>query len=133
MDCIFCKIVSGDIPSVKVYEDDQVLAFLNIEAIREGHTLVIPKQHVEYVYQMDESSYGAVMGVVKEVAVALNDSLSPQRVGIKVEGFEVAHAHVHVLPLNDVGDISTKAELLHPSQEEREATATKVRESLQKS
>ena len=130
MDCIFCKIVRGEIPSAKVYEDDQVLAFLNIEAIREGHTLVIPKVHVEYVHQMDEQTYASVMDVVKKAARALDDCFSPKRVGIKVEGFEVPHAHVHVLPLQDIGDISTKAELLHPTAEERSRVAKTLQEYL---
>lgn len=131
MDCIFCKIVAGIVPSVKVYEDDQVLAFLNIEAIREGHTLVIPKRHYEYFYQIEEPDYSAVMAAVKMIAQALDDTFSPQRVGLKVEGFEVAHAHVHVLPLDDIGDISTKAELMRPSNEEREQTALQLRERLE--
>ncbi len=131
MDCIFCKIVAGIVPSVKVYEDDQVLAFLNIEAIREGHTLVIPKRHYEYFYQIEEPDYSAVMAVVKKISQALDDTFSPQRVGLKVEGFEVAHAHVHVLPLDDIGDISTKAELMRPSNEEREQTALRLRERLE--
>lgn len=97
--CVFCKIIDGEIPSHKVYEDDDVFAFLDISPINEGHTLVIPKSHTDSLWDLDEDSYSKVMSVVKKLSAAVNTALQPARVGMNLEGFDVAHAHVHVVPL----------------------------------
>lgn len=106
-DCIFCKIIAGEIPSYKVYEDDETFAFLDINPITDGHTLVVPKQHIRFVHNLEEPVYQAVMATVKKVMQTLETSLNPARVGVIIEGFDVDHAHVKVVPLFDVKDIQT--------------------------
>ncbi len=97
-DSIFTKIVSGEIPSHKVYEDDQTLAFLNIYPSVEGHTLVIPKVQIEYLWDLDDATYQAVMATTKKVALRLKEVLGVERVGERVIGLDVPHAHVHLVP-----------------------------------
>jgi histidine triad (HIT) family protein len=109
-DSIFTKIINGEIPSHKVYEDDVVIAFLDIHPVNPGHTLVVPKQVVEEFHMLDEPTYQHVMGVVKRVAHTLKITLQPARVGLLIKGFEVAHAHIHVIPLHDHADITAKSE-----------------------
>lgn len=98
MDCIFCKIVSGDIPAQKVYEDDNVLAFLETRPVADGHTLIIPKKHVEEFHQLDDDNYQKLMAVVKKVASTIKMLYNPPRTGVIVYGLHVAHAHIHVYP-----------------------------------
>lgn len=107
-DCVFCKIVDEAIPAAKVYEDDKVLCFLTIEAINEGHTLVIPKRHIETVWDMEDNLYSQTMDTVKKVSVAIDRAFNPRKVGVMVAGWEIPHAHVHVVPMNKTGDITSK-------------------------
>lgn len=106
-NCVFCKIVSGEIPSHKVYEDDEVLAFLDISPINVGHTLVIPKQHARFMHQLDEELFLHAMSVSKKIMLAIEKTINPARVGMIIEQFDVAHAHLKITPLNDVADIQT--------------------------
>ncbi len=133
-DCIFCKIIRGEIPAAKVYEDDNVLAFLDIHPVREGHTLVIPKQHVSEFQEMETPSYEKVMGAVKKIAKTLRKNTDAKRVGISIIGFDVPHAHVHVIPLHETDDITSQRKidglLGNPTQEERAETAEKIRAAL---
>lgn len=99
-NCIFDKIISGEIPSHKIYEDEKVFAFLDIAPINPGHVLVIPKKHVENFYELENEDYEAMMLVVKMVSEKIKEVLNPEKVGLLVEGFEVDHAHIHVIPLN---------------------------------
>lgn len=107
-DCIFCKIVAGDIPASKVYEDGDVLAFLTIEAINPGHTLVIPKRHIESVWDMEDALYTKNMDVVKKISVALDHAFNPKKVGILVAGWEIPHSHVHVVPMEETSDLTSQ-------------------------
>lgn len=100
---IFTQIVNGDIPAHKVYEDDKTLAFLDIYAVVEGHTLVIPKKEVEFVWDLDPEDYTALMATVQKVALRLREVLQVSYVGEKVMGTDVPHAHVHLIPFDDVG------------------------------
>ena len=99
-DSIFTKIVKGEIPSHNIYEDDQTLAFLNIYPSVEGHTLVISKAQVEYVWDLNDETYHAVMATTKKVAIRLKEILGVERVGERVIGLDVPHAHVHLVPFN---------------------------------
>lgn len=99
-DSIFTKIVKGEIPSHKVYEDDKTLAFLNIYPSVEGHTMVIPKTQVDQLWDLTEEDYVAVMTTAKKVAKRLKEVLGVERVGEKVIGIDVPHAHVHLVPFN---------------------------------
>lgn len=107
-DCIFCKIVSGQISVPKIYEDDEVVAFLDIHPINEGHTLVIPKKHVPDFQDLDDELYLSVMRVAKKIASAVNEKLKPKRVGLMIAGWDVPHTHVHVIPMHDYHDITSK-------------------------
>jgi len=103
-DSIFTKIIRGELPSHKVYEDDQTLAFLSIYPSAPGHTLVIPKTQVESVWDLSDEDYVAVMNTTKKVALRLREVLGTERVGEKVIGLDVPHAHVHLIPFTDAKD-----------------------------
>lgn len=102
---IFTKIVNGEIPSYKVYEDEHTLAFLDIYAVIGGHTLVVPKKQVEFAWDLDDETYAALMSTVKKVALRLRDVLGTAYVGEKVIGVDVPHAYVHLIPFNDSADM----------------------------
>lgn len=103
-DCIFCQVAAGVNPTNKVYEDDDVLAFLDIHPVNPGHTLVIPKEHTEFFEDMGGERYQHVMNVVHMMARKIKTELKPARVGLMIWGFEVPHTHVHVVPLNKAED-----------------------------
>lgn len=103
-ESIFTKIISGEIPSHKVYEDEYTLAFLDIYSPVEGHTLVIPKKQVEFVWDLDDQDYQAVMVTAKKVAARLREVLGAPYIGEKVVGIDVPHAHVHLIPFTDTKD-----------------------------
>ena len=133
-DCIFCKIINGDLPSAKIYEDERVLAFLTIEQINPGHALVIPKNHVEQFQDIQSDEYINVMQIVQKIAKSLEKTYKPKRVGLMVQGFEVAHAHIHVAPLFEETDITSKKLLDKtanwPSPEEMQAQASQIKTNL---
>ena len=112
-DSIFTKIIKGEIPSHKIYEDDKTLAFLSIYPSVTGHTLVVPKVQVESLWELEEDEYQAVMATAKKVALRLKEVLSIERVGEKVIGLDVPHAHVHLVPF-------TTAEQYYASETEDE-------------
>jgi len=95
-NCIFCKIASGEIPSTKVWEDENYLAFLNIHPEAEGHTLVIPKKHYRWVWDIED--YAGFMQKVREVALLLKDKFNSKMVVMKAVGVDVPHAHIHLIP-----------------------------------
>ena len=105
-DCVFCKIIRGEIPCFKVYEDENFLAFLDINPIKPGHTLLIPKKHTDYVFDLNDNEYSELMLKAKEVANKLKVKLNPKRIGIAVEGFGVPHAHIHLVPINKGHDLN---------------------------
>lgn len=107
-DCIFCKIVAGEIPAVKLYEDEKVLAFMDIMPIREGHTLVIPKKHEPNFQDLDDDIYQALMAVTKKLAKKIEVELTPARVGLAVSGFDVSHTHIHLVPMQNGFDVTSK-------------------------
>lgn len=104
MDSIFTKIIKGEIPCHKVYEDEKTLAFLDISPTQPGHTLVVPKRQIEFLWDMNDEEYEAVMQTVKKVARRLREVLGVKYVGIRVIGEEVPHAHVHLVPFNTVAE-----------------------------
>jgi len=99
-DSLFTKIINGEIPSHKIYEDEKTLAFLNIYPSVLGHTLVIPKIQVESLWDLSNDDYSAVMETTQKVALRLREVLQVERVGVKVIGLDVPHAHVHLVPFN---------------------------------
>lgn len=105
MASIFSRIVSGEIPAYKVAENNDFLAFLDINPLAEGHTLVIPKQEIDYIFDMEDPLYGDFFVFARKVANAIKAVIPCAKVGIAVIGLEVAHAHIHLVPINSVYDI----------------------------
>jgi len=105
-DCIFCKIVSGEISSVKIWEDEKHLAILDVNPINPGHTLVLLKRHVDYIFDLDDREYQNLMLVVKKIAKIIKSKLKPKRVGMAVEGFLIPHVHVHLVPINKGNELN---------------------------
>jgi histidine triad (HIT) family protein len=123
MPSIFSKIVAGDIPCYKVAEDENYLAFLDVFPLKKGHTLVIPKKEVDYIFDLDSDIYQGLMLFAKRVAAAMKTSVPCKRISIHVIGLEVPHAHVHLIPINTMSDCDFKQEKLTFSKEEFEETA----------
>ena len=105
MSSIFSKIVNGEIPCYKVAEDDNFLAFLDVNPNAEGHTLCIPKKEIDKIFDIEEELYIGLMQFSKKVAIALEKTVPCKRIGMSVIGLEVPHAHVHLIPLNEMEDI----------------------------
>lgn len=112
MGTIFSKIVKGEINAYKVAEDENFLAFLDISPLAEGHTLVIPKKEISYVFDLDDKSYADLFLFAKKVARAIKEVIPCTKVGVAIIGLEVAHAHIHLVPINNVYDIDFKKEKL---------------------
>ena len=106
MSTIFKKIVDGEIPAHKIAEDYQFLAFLDINPLVKGHTLVIPKTETDYIFDVEDNTYQAMWVFAKQVAKKIEQKISCKRIGIAVIGLEVAHAHIHLVPINNVEDIN---------------------------
>ncbi|MNQ70523.1 HIT-like protein [compost metagenome] len=126
---IFTKIVNGEIPSYKIAEDDNYLAFLDVNPNAKGHTLCIPKQEIDKIFDMDDELYLGLMKFSKKVAIALEKTVPCKRVGMAVVGLEVPHAHVHLIPLNHMDEMrfQNKVSL---SKEEFEALAKSIQVNL---
>lgn len=122
MDCLFCKITAGEIPCHRVWENDHHLAFLDINPIREGHTLVVPKTHATYLFDMDDASYRSLLVASKSVATRLKEVFEVPRIGVAVEGFAVDHVHVHLIPLTGSGQLNP--ELAKPADQKELAKLT---------
>src|SRR5665647_118434 len=118
MASIFAKIVNGEIPSYKVAEDENFLAFLDIFPLAIGHVLVIPKVETDYLFDLDDQNYMGLMLFSKRVAVALKKAIPCKKVGIAVLGLEVPHAHIHLVPLNSESDINFSKSKLKLTTEE---------------
>lgn len=103
-DSIFTKIINGDIPSHKIYEDEDTFAFLDISPIAPGHTLVVPKKQIESLWDLDDDTYQKVMATAKRIAERMRTQLNVEYVGVQVIGVDVPHAHVHLIPFNDVSE-----------------------------
>lgn len=103
-DSIFTRIINGEIPSHKIYEDEHTYAFLDIHPIAPGHTLVIPKQQVAFVWDLDDEMYQALQASVKKIAVHLRAALGVPYVGEQIIGVDVPHAHVHLIPFTEIGE-----------------------------
>jgi histidine triad (HIT) family protein len=130
MPGIFSKIVSGDITCHKIAENDRFLAFLDVFPLAEGHVLVIPKQEVDYIFDLEREVYRDLWSFASEVASAIKKSIPCVKVGVAVIGLEVQHAHIHLVPINKVGDINFEKPKLNPSQEALAQTAEKIRKAL---
>ncbi len=129
MSTIFTKIVNGEIPSYKIAEDENYLAFLDVNPNAKGHTLCIPKQEIDKIFDMDEELYLGLMKFSKKVAAALEKTVPCKRIGIAVVGLEVPHAHVHLIPLNHMDEMRF-IDKVSLSKEEFEALAKDIQSNL---
>ncbi|MEA3449271.1 MAG: HIT family protein [Bacteroidota bacterium] len=126
MSSIFSKIVNGDIPAHKVAEDDNFLAFFDINPLKKGHTLVIPKKEVDYFFDIDTETYRGLMDFTKRVAKALEPNVECKRLAVVVLGLEVPHAHIHLIPIDKESDVHFSNPRVKMSDEEFKALAEKV-------
>ncbi|MDP4183660.1 MAG: HIT family protein [Bacteroidota bacterium] len=115
---IFSKIASGEIPSYKIAEDENFYAFLDIAPVAKGHTLVIPKKEIDYLFDIDDELYSGLQLFAKKVAIALKKAIPCQKVGVVVLGLEVPHAHIHLLPMQSEQDVNFAKPKLQLSKEE---------------
>ncbi len=129
MSSIFTKIVNGEIPCYKVAEDEQFLAFLDVNPNAVGHTLCIPKQEIDKLFDMDEELYLGLMRFSKKVAAALEKTVPCERIGMAVIGLEVPHAHVHLIPINEMNEMRFQNKVAL-TKEEFETLATKIQKNL---
>ena len=118
MASIFSRIIAGEIPSYKVAEDDKHYAFLDINPVAAGHTLVVPKHEVDYIFDLPNNEYAELTAFAKKVAEAMKEVMPCKRVGVAVMGLEVPHAHIHLVPMQKEGDLDFKRPKLQLSQEE---------------
>lgn len=127
-ESVFTKIIKGEIPCHKIYEDENVLAFLDIHPINPGHTLLIPKKQVDHLWDLDEADYQYIWKIAKQLASHIQETLQPQRVGAIVEGFGVPHAHIHLIPLIHGNDIKKHQDLeAEPDHQALAAIAEKLK------
>lgn len=126
MASIFSKIAAGEIPSYKVAEDDRYYAFLDISPVAEGHTLVIPKHEVDYIFDLDEDEYAGLQLFARRVAKAIKKAMPCKRVGVAVMGLEVPHAHIHLVPINCERDMDFFGEKLSLPSERMQEIASAI-------
>lgn len=127
MASIFTKIINGDIPCHKIAEDEKYFAFLDINPVKTGHTLVVPKQEVDYIYDLDDESLAGLNVFAKKVASAVKSACPCNRVGVTVIGLEVPHAHIHLIPIDKLNDMSFEKPKMNPTQKELVEVAEKIR------
>tara|TARA_X000000368_G_scaffold8732_1_gene6849 strand:- start:89 stop:481 length:393 start_codon:yes stop_codon:yes gene_type:complete len=130
MPSIFSKIVSKEIPSFKVYEDDNFLAFLDINPLKKGHTLVIPKKETDYIFDIKSQEYKDLWVFAKLVAKGMKKVIDCERISIVVMGLEVPHAHIHLIPLNNIQDIDFSQPKLKILDEEMQEIANLIKSAI---
>lgn len=130
MASLFTKIINREIPAQIVAEDDRFIAFLDIMPLVTGHTLVVPKKEVDYIFDLDASTLGDLMVFAQRVAGGVRKAVPCKRIGISVIGLEVPHTHVHLVPLNQLDDMNFSRPKMRPSPAELAETAARIREAL---
>jgi histidine triad (HIT) family protein len=126
MATIFTRIINGEIPCYKVAEDDNYFAFLDINPLREGHTLVVPKKETDYIFDLDDKQLSGIILFSRKVAFAIKCIVPCNRIGVAILGLEVPHAHIHLVPMDTMDDINFKRPKLKFTPEEFKATAEKI-------
>ena len=127
--CIFCKILNGSAPAHKIWENDGFFAFLDINPVNPGHTMIIPKHHIDYVFDLEEPLYSELFRVAKELSEPIRRAVQASRIGVVVEGFSVSHLHVHLVPINGVNELDP-ARAKRATPEELAAVAANIRGEL---
>lgn len=130
METIFTKIVKGQIPAYKIAEDAQYLAFLDVNPLVKGHTLVIPKEQTDYIFDLQEDLFAGLHLFSRKVSMALRQAIPCERIGVCVIGLEVPHAHIHLIPINTMADMNFANPKLKLSKEEFEEIAEKIKGEL---
>lgn len=126
MASVFTRIINGEIPSYRVAEDDRYLAFLDVRPLKPGHTLVVPKNEVDYIFDMDEDALAGMMLFAQKVARAMKEVIECNRIGVAVIGLEVPHAHIHLVPITREGDMLLSNPRVSLSKEENERLAMEI-------
>ena len=126
MATIFTKIINGEIPCYKIAENDKFFAFLDINPVQKGHTLVVPKKEVDYIFDIDDNDIQEMMLFAKQVAVKIKEAIPCTKVGVAVIGLEVPHAHIHLVPMQNEGDLDFKRPKLQLEKEEFEEIQKKI-------
>lgn len=129
MDCIFCKISGGEIPSAKIWEDGDFVAFLDINPINPGHTLIIPKRHVDRLFDIPEPQYSALFAAARRLSAPILKATGAKRMGLVVEGFLVPHAHLHLVPLHGGNELDFRRAKKAPP-EELAAMASAIKSAM---
>jgi len=127
MASIFTRIINREIPGHIVAEDDHYMAFLDIMPLVVGHTLVVPKKEVDYIFELDEKTFTGLHLFSKKVARAIERAVPCLRIGVAVVGLEVPHTHIHLIPMNTMGDVNFSREKLKPTQEQLAEVADRIR------
>ena len=130
MASIFTKIINGEIPCYRIAEDDRYFAFLDINPLREGHTLVVPKKETDYIFDLDDDTIAGMMVFSKKIATALKAAIPCVRIGVAILGLEVPHAHIHLVPMNSMEDVNFRNPKLKFTPEQFTATAEKIKNEL---
>lgn len=130
MSSIFSKIIKGEIPAYKVAETDEFLAFLDVRPVAKGHVLCIPKEEVDYIFDMSDESYAKLMQFSKIVATGLKLAVPCKKIGITVIGLEVPHAHVHLVPMNELNDMNFSAPRPEFTKEEFETLTSEIKNAI---
>ena len=131
MASIFSKIISDEIPAYKILENENFLAFLDIFPLAKGHVLVIPKKEIDYLFAISSDEYGELWKFAQQVAKAMDKVIDCKRIGVAVIGLEVPHAHIHLVPLNNVSDINFERPKLSFSEEEMNEVAQSIRKAIE--
>jgi histidine triad (HIT) family protein len=130
MPSIFTRIINREIPGYIVAEDDQFIAFLDINPLVPGHTLVVPKREVDFIFDLDDETLAGLNLFSKKVAHAIKKAVPCKRIGVAVIGLEVPHTHVHLIPMNSMGDINFTRTKLNPAKEDLEKTCNEIKEAF---
>lgn len=127
---IFSRIIAGEIPSYKVAEDDRFYAFLDINPVNWGHTLVVPKQETDYIFDLSDDTLGEMMVFAKKVAEGIKKTIPCRKVGVAVLGLEVPHAHIHLIPIEREGDMDFKKKISNPDPAKMQVIAAEIAENI---
>lgn len=130
MASIFTKIIKGEIPSYKIDEDENFYAFLDIFPVAKGHALVVPKKEIDYIFDLDDELLGGLNVFAKKIAKAIEKSVTCKRIGTAVVGLEVPHAHIHLIPINEISDLSFEKPKLKISEQEFKELLEKIKSNL---